>query len=121
MKLMHEEDDNFNSRTNESLAQIEQTMKSMISMAKNGHFPFLISAHPETSDIFSTIHTLSLISPHKSKKILYQSLVKCRRHQCFKRKMKIIQNFEFEDKAVLVKALITLATDSNVDEGLVIH
>lgn len=115
------EDDLLNPRTNESLAQIEQTMKSMISMAKNGHFPFLVVAQQETTDILSMIHSLSLISPHKSKKILYQALVKCRRHSCFQRKMKIIQNFKFDEKATLVKALVTLAADSNMDEGLIIH
>ena len=118
---MNNSDDKFDSRANETLAQIEQTMKSMISMARNGHFPFLSAANNETAEVLSVIQTISLISPHGSKKILYQSLVKCRWHKCFQRKMTIIQNFDFDDKARLVKALVTLAADSHMDEGLIIH
>jgi hypothetical protein len=90
-------------------------------MAKNGHFPFLTADNNETSKILAVINTLSLISPHKSKKILYHSLVRCRRHRCFQRKMMIIRDLCFDDKAELVKALLTLAADSKMDDGIIIH
>lgn len=112
----------FNDNIDESLAQIEQTMKAMISMAQNGHFPFLKSIEKNTREsLLTAANNLSLISPHQSKKILYKTLVKCRKQSCFSRKISIMEDMPFESKAILIKALITLAEDQSLTEKLVIH
>lgn len=121
MKSMTLKNIKTSASTNESLTQIEDTMRSMISMAQNGHFPFLAVASHETREVFDNMQKLDLISPHKSKKILYQALNQCRRHKCFQRKITIMENFPFEQKVELLKALITLAEDQKITEGFVIH
>lgn len=107
--------------SNETLVQIEHIMNSMIAMAQNGHFPFLKTQHNEGQSILIAVKKSPMISPYQSKKILYQALNKCRRHQCFHRKMEIIENFMFDDKVSLTKALMTLAEDQEITTGLIIH
>lgn len=102
---------------------LENTMKSLVSMAMNGHFPYLReSCSRKNHQCFLAIKKLSILSPYQARNILHNKLMECRERHSFNQKMKTLEILPFEEKVLLTKALITLAEDLKLEvEKLMIH